>query len=173
MTTKPWADSFFPEDNRKTFEQHYPRAHGAFKSHADLFFKITGIKAYSTTCPPEKMLEGLVEDGYTKVFGGHYAPPHAEGNPYGYVGKDGRALDHTTFLTERAFIKSLPIEFQEFAMLHHMFHVFLDLYDGPHSLTNDKEDVSLGWRISSKIITCQQESMGRLKSSHDWNDHSQ
>ena len=84
------------------------------------------------------MLEGLVEDGYTKVFGGHYVPPHTEGNPYGYVGKDGCALDHTTFLTERAFIKSLPIEFQEFATLHHMFHVFLDLYDGPHALTNDK-----------------------------------
>jgi hypothetical protein len=30
-------------------------------------------------------------------------------------------------LAERAFIRSLPIEFQEFAMLHHMFHVFLDL----------------------------------------------
>jgi hypothetical protein len=138
MTTKPRADSLFPEDNRKTFEQHYPRAHGAFKSHADLFFEITGIKAYSTTCPPENMLEGLVEDGYTKVFGGHYAPPHTEGNPYGYVGKDGCALDHTTFLTGRAFIKSLPIEFQEFATLHHTFHVFLDLYDGPHALTNDK-----------------------------------
>ena len=84
------------------------------------------------------MLEGLVEDGYTKVFGRHYPPPHKEGNPYGYVGKDSRALDHTTFLTERAFIRSLPIEFQESAMLHHMFHVFLDLYDGPHALTNDK-----------------------------------
>jgi hypothetical protein len=86
------------------------------------------------------MLEGLVADGYTKVFGGHYAPPHEEGNPYGYVGKDGRALDHTSFLTERAFIRSLPIEFQESATLHHMFHVFLvlDLYDGPHALTNDK-----------------------------------
>ena len=108
------------------------------KSHADLFFKITGVKAYSTTCPPEKMLEGLVEDGYTKVFGRHYPPPHKEGNPYGYVGKDSRALDHTTFLTERAFIRSLPIEFQESATLHHMFHVILDLYDGPHALTNDK-----------------------------------
>ena len=34
---------------------------------------------------------------------------------------------YTTFLAERAFIRSLPIEFQEFATLHHMFHVFLDL----------------------------------------------
>jgi hypothetical protein len=58
------------------------------------------------------MLEGLVEDGYTKVLGGHYPPPHEEGNPYGCVGKVGRALDHTIFLTERAFIRSLPIEFQ-------------------------------------------------------------
>jgi hypothetical protein len=104
---KPRAVSFSPEDNRKTFEHHYPRAHSAIKSHADLFFEITGVKAYSTTCPPEKMLEGLVENGYTKVFGGHYPPSHEEGNPYSYVGKDGRALDHTTFLTERAFIKSL------------------------------------------------------------------
>ena len=84
------------------------------------------------------MLEGLVEDGYTKVFGRHYPPPYTEVNPYGYVGKDGRALDHTPFLTERAFIRSLPIEFQESATLHHMFHVFLDLYDGPHALTKDK-----------------------------------
>jgi hypothetical protein len=84
------------------------------------------------------MLEGLVEDGYTIVFGGHYPPPHKEGNPHGYASKDSRALDHTTFLTERAFIRSLPIEFQEFAMLHHMFHVFLDLNNGPHVLTNDK-----------------------------------
>jgi hypothetical protein len=38
----------------------------------------------------------------------------------------------------RAFIRSLPIEFQESAKLHHMFHVFLDLYDGPHALTNDR-----------------------------------
>jgi hypothetical protein len=96
MATKPRAVSLSPEDNRKTFDQHYPRAHGAIKSHADLFFKITGVKEYSTPCPPEKMLEGLVENGYTKVFGGHYAPPYEEGNPYGYVGKDGRALDHTT-----------------------------------------------------------------------------
>ena len=72
------------------------------------------------------------------MFGGHYPPPHKKGDPYGYVGKDGHALDHTTFLAERAFIRSLPIEFQEFAMLHHMFHVFLDLYNGPHALTNDK-----------------------------------
>jgi hypothetical protein len=136
MKIKPRAVSLSPED--KLFELHYPRAHGPIKSHTDLFFKITGVKAYSTTCPPEKMLEGLVEDGYTKVFGGHYAPPHIEGNPYGYASKDGRALDHTTFLTERAFIRSLPIEFQKFATLHQMFHVFLDLYDGPHALTNDK-----------------------------------
>jgi hypothetical protein len=138
MATKPRVVSLSPEDSRKTFEQHYPRAHSAIKSHTDLFFKITGVKAYSTTCPPEEMLEGLVEDGYTKVFGRHYPPPYTEVNPYGYVGKDGRALDHTPFLTERAFIRSLPIEFQESAMLHHMFHVFLDLYDGPHALTNDK-----------------------------------
>jgi len=138
MAAKQRAVSLFLEDNRKTFEQHYPRANGAIKSHADLFFEITGIKAYSTTSPPEKMLEGLVEDGYTKVLGGHYPPPHDEGNPYGNVNKDGRTLDHTTFLIERAFIRSLPIEFQEFAMLHHMIHVFLDLYDGPHALTNDK-----------------------------------
>jgi hypothetical protein len=43
-----------------------------------------------------------------------------------------------TFLAERAFIRSLPIEFQESAKLHHMFHVFLDLYNGPHALTNDR-----------------------------------
>ncbi len=110
MEMKPRAVSLSPEDTR--FELHYPRAHGPIKSHGDLFFKITGVKAYSTTCPPEEMLEGLVEDGYTKVFGGHYAPPHEEGNPNGYDGKDGRALDHTTFLTERAFIRSLPKEFQ-------------------------------------------------------------
>ena len=104
------------------------------------FFQDNGCQSILNLLPPEKMLEGLVEDGYTKVFGGHYAPPHEEGNPYGYVGKDGRALDHTSFLTERAFIRSLPIEFQESATLHHMFHVFLvlDLYDGPHALTNDK-----------------------------------
>ena len=114
MAMKPRAVSLSPEDNRKTCEQHYPWAHSSIKSHADLFFKITGVKAYLTTCPQEKMLEGLVEDGYTKVFGGHYPPPHKEGNPYGYVGKDSRALDHTTFLTEHAFIRSLPIEFQEF-----------------------------------------------------------
>jgi hypothetical protein len=112
MATKPRAVILSPEDNRKTCEQHYQWAHSAIKSHADLFFKITGVKSYSTTCPPEKMLEGLVEDGYTKVFGGHYPPPHEEGNPYGCVGKVGRALDHTIFLTERAFIRSLPIEFQ-------------------------------------------------------------
>jgi hypothetical protein len=37
MATKPRAVSLSPEDNRKTFDQHYPRAHGAIKSHADLF----------------------------------------------------------------------------------------------------------------------------------------
>jgi hypothetical protein len=124
MLMKPRAVSLSPEDYRKTCEQHYPRAYIAIKSHADLFFKITGVKAYSTTCPPEKMPEGLVEDGYTKVLGGHYPPPHKKGDPYGYVGKDGHALDHTTFLAKRAFIRSLPIEFQEFAMLHHMLSCF-------------------------------------------------
>ena len=66
MEMKPRAVSLSPEDKR--FELHYPWAHGPIKSHGDLFFKITGVKAYSTTCPPEKMLEGLVEDRYTKVF---------------------------------------------------------------------------------------------------------
>jgi hypothetical protein len=97
MATKPRAVSLSPEDIWKTFEQHYPQAHGPIKSHGDLFFKITGVKAYSTPCPPEKMLEGLIEDGYTKVFSRNYAPPHKEGNSYGYVGKDSRALDHTNF----------------------------------------------------------------------------
>ena len=60
-----------------------------------------------------------------------------DGNPYGYVGKDGRALDHTTHLAERAFVKSPPKEFETLATLNHMFHVFFDLYDGPHELTND------------------------------------
>ena len=64
MEMKQKAVSLSPEDKR--FELHYPRAHGPIKSHADLFFKITGVKAYTTTCPPEKMLEGLVEDRYTK-----------------------------------------------------------------------------------------------------------
>ena len=45
MATKPRAVSLSSEDNRKTFEQHYPRAYSAIKSHADLFFKITGVKA--------------------------------------------------------------------------------------------------------------------------------
>jgi hypothetical protein len=71
------------------------------------------------------------------MFGGHYPPSHTEGNPYGYVGKDGRALDHTTHLAEHAFVKSLPKEFETLATLNHMFHVFFDLYDGPHELTND------------------------------------
>jgi hypothetical protein len=37
MATKPRAFSLSPEDNRKTCEQHYPWAHSAIKSHADLF----------------------------------------------------------------------------------------------------------------------------------------
>ena len=116
----------------QTFEKHYPRAHSTIQSHADLFFKIT------TPCPPEKMPVGLLEDGYTRTFSGHYPPPHDEGNRYGYDGKGGHALDHTTFLTECSFIRSLPKEFQQLATLHHMFHVFFDLYDGPHALSNDK-----------------------------------
>ena len=107
MATKPSAVSLSPEDNRKTCEQHYPRTHSAIKSHAVVFSRYW-VSKHTQLLPPEKMLEGLVEDGYTKVFGGHYAPPHEEGNPYGYVGKDGHALDHTDFLTERAFIRSYP-----------------------------------------------------------------
>jgi len=151
MEMKPRAVSLSPEDTR--FELHYPRAHGPIKSHGDLFFKITGVKAYSTTCPPEKMLEGLVEDRYTKVFCGHYAPPHMDGNPYGYVVKDGRALDHTTHLAERAFVRSLPKEFETLATLNHMFHVFFDLYDGSHELTNDTGGRFSWWKDCMKVIS--------------------
>ncbi len=94
----------------------------------------------------------------TRPFAAHYPPKkkeekttnwgdrgHDEGNPYGYVGKDSRTLDHTTHLAERAFIRSLPIKFQKLATLHYMFHVISDLYDGPHALTNDSNGGHFSW----------------------------
>ena len=146
MSMKPRAVSLSPGDNRKTFEQNYPRAHRAIQSHSDLFFKLTGIQAYKTPFPPETMSD---------------LPKHLYGSPYGYVGKNGHSLDHTTFLTERSFVKSLSKEFQVFATLHHMCHAFFDLFDGPHDLTNDRRG------SFDVIIICKKERMGRLKSSHD------
>jgi hypothetical protein len=130
----------------QSHRQHYRNAYDAIVKHAKLFFKLDGVAPYITPPPPDVMPWWVDDEKvkYTRTFLAHYLPPHKKGKFYDYVNEHGQAIDHTTFLCKRSVIKSLPEEYRIENTLQHIFHMFVDLYNAPHTYKVDGHDFCYG-----------------------------